>query len=212
MTVEDFVQSAIAGAGALSADGLAFREACVTEAEALIKSAKKDATAADAKVVSLARKQEAVNARLAEVNAALRDKAGLRAVLADLKAAKAEAAKRTALEQERRLLTDALRLLVSGDLAEAELAAKVARLDIKRAQRSWADAKGREEAAKLWSALAPAMRRDPALTIQLDRGGVVVEYVKKLAELDRDIDEMAAALARDAQVVQQQGAGAHNTH
>jgi hypothetical protein len=56
------------------------------------------------------------------------------------------------------------------------------------------------------------MRRDPALTIQLDRGGVVVEYVKKLAELDRDIDEIAAALAREAQVVQQQGAGAHNTH
>lgn len=212
MTVEDFVQSTIAGPGALSAEGLAFRETCVAEAEALLKSAKKDATAADAKVVFLARKQEAVNSRLAEVNAALRDKAGLRAVLADLKAVKAEAAKRTALEQEKRLLTEALQLLVSGDLAEAELASKVARLDIKRAQRSWADAKGREEAAKLWSALAPAMRRDPALTIQLDRGGVVVEYVKKLAELDRDIDEIAAALAREAQVVQHQGAGAHNTH
>jgi len=209
MTVEDFVQSTIAGPGALSAEGLAFREA---DAEALLKSAKKNATAADAKVVSLARKQEGVNSRLAEVNAALRDKAGLRAVLADLKAVKTEAAKRTTLEQERKLLTEALQLLVSGDLAEAEIAAKVARLDIKRAQRSWADAKGREEAAKLWSALAPAMRRDPALTIQLDRGGVVVEYVKKLAELDRDIDEIAAALAREAQVVQQQGAGAHNTH
>jgi hypothetical protein len=203
MTVEQFVQDTIASPGSLSPEGIAFREACVAEALAALREAKKNAASADAKVLALGKKQALVNDRLAEVNVSLSDKAGLRAVLADLKAVKAEAAKRTALEQEKRLLTDALQLLVSADMAEADLSSKQTRLDIKRAQRDWTDAKGREETAKLWSALAPAMRRDPALTIQLDRGGVVVEYVKKLSELDAELDELGGALARETSILRQ---------
>jgi hypothetical protein len=203
VTVEDFVQDTIASPGSLSAEGIAFREKQVAEALAALREAKKNATSADAKVLALGKKQALVNDRLAEVNAALRDKAGLRAVLADLKATKKECERRAGLEQEKRLLTEALQLLVSGDLAEAELAAKQARLDIKRAQRDWLDAKGREETAILWAALAPAMRRDPNLTIQLDRGGVVVEYVKKIAEIDAEMDELGAALARETNILRQ---------
>jgi hypothetical protein len=213
VTVEDFVQSSISGPGALSPEALTFRERQVAEAEALLRASKKNAAGAEAKVAALAKKHAIVNDRLVEVNASLRDKAGVRAVVADLKAIKAEVAKRLPLEAERRLLTEALQLLVAEDVAEADLAAKEARLEIKRAQRAWVDAKGRSEAANLWAALAPAMRRDPALTIQLDNGGVIVEFVKKLAEIDGEIDELANALARDKQIVaQQQTAGAHITH
>ncbi len=203
MTVEDFVQSTIAGPGALSKEALAFRASQVAEALAALREAKKNAAAADAKVVSIAKRHEAVNARLVEVTAALRDRAGVRAVAADLKALKAEVARRSPLAAEQAVLTEALQLLVSGDLADAELAAKQSRVDIKRAERDWVDAKGREEAATLWAALAPAMRRDPNLTIQLDRGGVIVEYVKKLAEIDADLDELSAALTRETGVLRQ---------
>jgi hypothetical protein len=199
MTVEDFVQSTIAGPGALSPEALAFREKQVGEAEAQLRTAKKNAASAEAKVVCIAKRHDALNARLVEVSAALKDKSGVRAVAADLKAVKAEVARRLPLAAEQAVLTDALQLLVSGDLVEAQIAAKEARLDITRAQRAWVDAKGRSEAATLWAALAPAMRRDPNLSIQLDRGGVVVEYVKKLAELDAEIDELGAALARETQ-------------
>lgn len=203
MTVEQFVQDTIASPGSLSAEAIAFREACVAEALAALREAKKRSAAADAKVIGLGKKQALVNDRLGEVNTSLRDKAGLRAVLVDLKATKKECERRAGLEQEKRLLTEALQLLVSGDLADAELAAKQSRVDIKRAERDWVDAKGREETATLWTALAPAMRRDPNLTIQLDRGGVIVEYVKKLAEIDADLDELTAALARETSALRQ---------
>ncbi|MEI9974614.1 MAG: hypothetical protein WDO73_22745 [Ignavibacteriota bacterium] len=214
MTVEQFIQSTVEGPGALSPEGLAFHEKRVAEAEAALKEAKRLVAVADAKAAALAKRQAAINSRLAELNAAIRDKAGLRAVVADLKAVKAEAARRASLEAEQRLLSEALQLLVAGDLTDAELSAKEARLDIKRAQRAWVDAKGRSETALLWAALAPAMRRDPNLTIQLDRGGVVVEYVKKLGELDAELDALGSALARETHLVRQQqmGAGSHNTH
>lgn len=212
MTVEDFVQSTIGGPGALSPEALVFRERQVSEAEEQLRGAKKNATVADARVASIIKRHETLNARLVEVNAALKDKAGVRAVAADLKAVKAEVARRLPLAAEQAVLTDALQLLVSGDLVEAELAAKEARLEIKRAQRDWVDAKGRSEATNLWSALAPAMKKDPALTIQLDNGGVIVEYVKKLAEIDAEIDELANALARENHIVRQRIAGAHITH
>jgi DNA repair exonuclease SbcCD ATPase subunit len=200
MTVEQIVDAAVnAGPGSLSKEGLAFRESQVREAEAALQAAKRSAASADAKVNSLAKKQALVNDRLVEVNAALRDKAGLRAILADLKTVKKEGERRAGLEQEKRLLTEALQLLVSCDFAEAEIASKEARLTIKRTQRDWCVCKATEEAATLWAALAPAMRRDPNLTIQLDNGGVIVEYVKKIAEIDRDIDELGAALARETQ-------------
>lgn len=205
MTVEDFVQSTVAGPGALSKEAIAFREKQTAEAEDALKEARKSAFSADAKVASIVKRHEAVNARLSEVTAALRDRAGVRAVAADLKALKAEVSRRSPLAAEQAVLTEALQLLVGEDLVAAELAAKEARLEIKRAQREWCVCKGREETATLWSALAPAMRRDPNLTIQLDRGGVIVEYVKKIAELDRDIDEMRAALASEARAA----AGAH---
>jgi len=210
MNVETFVQETIAGPGALSVEGIAFREKQVAEAAIALKEAKRLATAADAKALALGKKQTAINSRLADVNAAIRDKAGLRAVVADLKAVKAEVARRSSLEAEHRLLSEALQFLVGGEMADAELSAKEARLDIKRAERDWVDAKGREETATLWAALAPAMKKDPNLTIQLDRGGVIVEYVKKLAELDAELDQIGAALARETQLVrqQQQGTGA----
>jgi hypothetical protein len=212
MTVEDFVQSTVAGPGALSKEAIAFRERQTAEAETALREAKKGAASAEAKVASIVKRHEAVNARLVEVTAALRDRAGVRAVAADLKALKAEVSRRSPLAAEQAVLAEVLQLLVGEDLASAELAAKEARIGVKRAQRDWADAKGREEAANLWAALAPAMRRDPALTIQMDRGGVVVEYVKKIAELDSEIDQMRAALARETGVMRQASAGAHNTN
>jgi hypothetical protein len=207
MNVEMFVQETIAGPGALSVEGIAFRGKQVAEAAAALKEAKRLTTAADAKVAALANKQGAINKRIAELNAAIRDKAGLRAVVADLKAVKAEVARRSSLEAEHRLLNEALQFLVGGEIADAELSAKEARLDIKRAERDWVDAKGREETATLWAALAPAMKKDPNLTIQLDRGGVIVEYVKKLAELDAELDQVGGALARETQLVRQQQQG-----
>ncbi len=120
MTVEQFIQSTVEGPGALSPEGLAFHEKRVAEAEAALKDAKRLVAVADAKSAALAKKQAAINSRLAELNAAIRDKAGLRAVVADLKAVKAEAARRASLEAEQRLLSEALQLLVAGDLTDAE--------------------------------------------------------------------------------------------
>jgi hypothetical protein len=209
MDIESFVQSVVGAPGALSAEGIAFREKQVAEAEAVLREAKKNAASAEAKVVSIGKRQATVNARLAEVAAALKDKTGVRAVVADLKAVKAEVARRTPLVVEHAVLTEAHQLLVGEDLVDGELAAKEARLEIKRAQRDWCVCKAAEEAAKLWSAMAPAMKRDPNLAIQLDNGGILVEYAKKVAELETDVDEIGAALARETQVARSLRAGAH---
>lgn len=208
MDIESFVQSVVSSPGSLSPEGIAFRERQAADAEAALKEAKKSASAAEAKVAAIGRRHEAVNARLSEVNAALKDKSGVRAVAADLKAVKAEVARRTPLVAEQAVLTEALQLLVSGDLVDAELAAKEARLEIKRAQRDWCVCKAAEETAKLWSAMGPALKRDPNLAVQMDNGGIVVQYAKKIAELETEIDELSAALARETQAL----AGTHITY
>jgi hypothetical protein len=209
MNIESFVQSVVGAPGALSPEAIAFREKQVAEAEAALKEAKRAAASAEAKVASIGKRQATVNARLAEVAAALKDKAGVRAVVADLKAVKAEVARRTPLAMEHALLTEAHQLLVGEDLVEAELASKEARLGIKRAQRDWCVCKAAEETAKLWSAMAPAMQRDPNLAIQLDNGGILVQYAKKVAELETEIDEIGAALAKETSLARFVRAGAH---
>ena len=205
MNIELFVQSVVSSPGALSQEGIAFREKQVAEAEAVVREAKQNAGCAEAKVVSIGKRHGALNARLIEVTAALKDKSGVRAVAADLKAVKAEVARRTPLAAEQGLLTEALQMLVGEDLVQAELAAKEARLEIKRAQRTWCVCKAAEETAKLWSAMAPAMKRDPNLAVQMDNGGIIVQYAKKIAEIDAEIDELRNALARETQAA----AGAH---
>ncbi|MBZ5726372.1 MAG: hypothetical protein LAP87_15400 [Acidobacteriia bacterium] len=206
MTVEQFIQSTVEGPGALSPEALAMHEAGVAEAEKNLRDARQQSDAAEQRIVSLTKRQTAINKRLAEVQGQVRDKAGLRAVIADLRAAKKECERRAALEQEERLLSEGLQFLVAGDMADAELAVKASRLAIRRAQRAWVDAKGRSEAAKLWSDLAPAMRRDPNLTIQMDRGGVVVEYVRKLNEIEGEVEALQDALARETRQVRDQQA------
>jgi hypothetical protein len=199
MNIELFVQSVVSTPGALSPEAIAFREKQVAEAEAVLREAKQAAAAAESKIVSISKRHAAINSRLIEVTAALKDKSGVRAVAADLKAVKAEVARRTPLAAEQALLTEALQMLVGEDLVYAELAAKEARLEIKRAQRTWCVCKAAEETAKLWSAMAPAMKRDPNLSIQLDKGGILVQYSQKIAELETEIDELGAALARETQ-------------
>lgn len=112
--------------------------------------------------------------------AALKDRSGVRAVVADLKGVKSEVARRAPLAAEQAVLTEALQMLVGEDLVAAELTAKEARLGIKRGERDWCLAKAGEEAAKLFSAMAPALRRDPNLSVQMDKGGIVSQYVRKL--------------------------------
>jgi len=199
MNIELFVQSVVSAPGALSPEAIAFREKQVAEAEAVLRGAKQSAASAELKVASIGKRHAALNSRLVEVTAALKDKAGVRAVAADLKAVKAEIARRTPLVAEQALLTEALQMLVGEDLIQAELAAKEARLEIKRAQRTWCVCKAAEETAKLWSAMAPAMKRDPNLAVQMDAGGIIVQYAKKIAELETEIDELGAALARETQ-------------
>jgi hypothetical protein len=206
MTVEQFIQSTVEGPGALSPEALAMHEARVAEAEKALRDDRQQSDAAEQRVVSLTKRQTAINKRLAEVQGQVRDKTGLRAVIADLRATKKECERRAALEQEERLLSEGLQFLVAGDMADAELAVKASRLAIRRAQRAWVDAKGRSETAKLWADLAPAMRRDPNLTIQLDRGGVVVEYVRKLNEIEGEVEALQDALARETRQVRDQQA------
>ncbi len=206
MTVEDFVQSTVEGAGALTPEALDLHEKRVAEAERALREARKRSEAAEQRVVALTRRQQAINKRLTEVNAMARDASGLRAVIADLKAVKRECERRSSLEQEARLLSDALQFLVAGDMADAELAIRESRLEIRAAERAWVVAKGRAETARLWADLAPAMRRDPSLTVQLERGGVVVEYVNKLNELSGEVEALEEALARHAAGVREQQA------
>lgn len=204
MTVEDFVRSTIEGPGALSPEALVFYDNQVAEGEKALREARKRSEAATQLVASLTKRQQAINKRLAEVKTHLHDKAGLRAVIADLKAVKKECERRASLEQEKRLLFEALQFLVDGDLADAELAVREARVVVRKAERAWVDAKGRSETAKLWSDLAPAMKRDPSLTVQMEHGGVIVEYVKKLNELDGEITVLEEALAKQTTLVRGQ--------
>ncbi|MGA2115993.1 MAG: hypothetical protein ABSH56_14725 [Bryobacteraceae bacterium] len=206
MTVEEFVQSTVEGTGALSPEALAAHESRVADAEKALREARKQSEAAEHRVVALTRRQSAINKRLAEVKAQAHDRAGLRAVIADLKAVKKECERRAALEQEERLLSEALQFLVAGDLADAELAIRESRLEIRAAERAWVSAKGRSETAKLWADLAPAMRRDPSLTVQLERGGVVVEYVKKLNDLGGEVEALEEALAAQTRATRDQQA------
>jgi hypothetical protein len=205
-TVEEFVQSTIEDPGALSPESLALFDARVAGAEQSLRDARHESGAARQRIASLTKRQDAINKRLAEVKAQIHDKAGLRAVIADLRSVKKECERRASLEQEERLLSEALQFLVAGDLASAELAVRESRLAIRKSERAWVNAKGRSETAKLWADLAPAMRRDPNLTVQFDHGGMVVEYVKKLNQLDGEIEAMEETLATQKSLVREQQA------
>jgi hypothetical protein len=206
MTVEDFIQSTVEGPGALSPEALALHDKQVAEAERALRDARQQSEAAEQRVVLLTKRQTAINKRLAEVKGQVRDRSGLRAVIADLRSVKKECERRASLEQEERLLSDALQFLVAGDLADAELGVFGTRLAIRRAEREWVSAKGRSETAQLWADLAPAMRRDPSLTVQLERGGIVVEYVKKLNQIEGEIGALETSLAGHTDMVRDQQA------
>jgi DNA repair exonuclease SbcCD ATPase subunit len=204
MTVEEFVQSTVEGPGALSPEALVFYDKQVVEAETALRNARQRSEAVSQRVASLTRRQAAINKRLTDVKTQVHDKAGLRAVIADLKAVKKECERRSSLEAEQRVLTDALQMLVGGDIADAELAVREARAEVRKAERAWFDAKGRSDTAKLWADLAPAMRRDPSLTVQMEQGGVVVEYVKALNQLEGEIQAMEESLATQTRLVRDQ--------
>ena len=60
------------------------------DSEKNLRDARQQSDAAEQRIVSLTKRQTAINKRLAEVQGQVRDKAGLRAVIADLRAAKKE--------------------------------------------------------------------------------------------------------------------------